>query len=263
MEAAADAARSVSLQACADVVARGDPPRFRAAMAAPVAARRVLFPLYAFNVEIARAPWVTAEPMIGEMRLQWWRDALEEIAQGGPVRRHEVVTPLAKVLDHPGAALLDAAVEARRWDLHRDPFEDEADFQAHIDATSGHLMWTAARLLGAPGQAEGAVRDVGFAAGLAAWFCAVPVLESRGCLPLPDGRAEAVAALARQGLARLNGALGQIPAGARPALLPAATARSLLRKAAKAPVHVAQGTLAGSEAAARLALIRTRLTGRL
>ena len=51
-------------------------------MAAPVEARRVLFPLYAFNVEVARAPWVTSEPMIGEMRLQWWRDALEEIARG-------------------------------------------------------------------------------------------------------------------------------------------------------------------------------------
>ena len=35
-------------------------------MAAPVAARRVLFPLYAFNVEVARAPWVTQEAMIAE-----------------------------------------------------------------------------------------------------------------------------------------------------------------------------------------------------
>ena len=48
-------------------------------MAAPLAARQILFPLYAFNVEVARAPWVASEPMIGEMRLQWWRDVLEEI----------------------------------------------------------------------------------------------------------------------------------------------------------------------------------------
>ena len=76
----------MSFDACAALVERGDPQRFRAAMAAPPEARRVLFPLYAFNVEVARAPWVTQEPMIAEMRLQWWRDALEEIAMGGRVR---------------------------------------------------------------------------------------------------------------------------------------------------------------------------------
>ena len=76
--------------ACAAIVEKGDPDRFLAAMAAPVAARRVLFPLYALNIEVARAPWVTEEAMIAEMRLQWWRDALAEIAAGGQVRRHEV-----------------------------------------------------------------------------------------------------------------------------------------------------------------------------
>ncbi|MEY8838550.1 squalene/phytoene synthase family protein, partial [Cribrihabitans sp. XS_ASV171] len=106
---------SEDLAACAALVERADPERFRAAMAAPVAAREVLFPLYAMNVEVSRAPWVTAEPMIAEMRLQWWRDALAEIAGGGPVRRHEVVTPLAAVLAPGQAAMLDGYVEARRW----------------------------------------------------------------------------------------------------------------------------------------------------
>ena len=104
----------MSLAACAELVRRGDPDRFLAAMAAPPAARNVLFPLYAFNVEVSRAPWVTPEPLIAEMRLQWWRDALAEIAAGAPVRRHEVTTPLAAVLDAEGARLLDALVEARR-----------------------------------------------------------------------------------------------------------------------------------------------------
>ena len=76
---------SPDLAACAALVQRADPDRFLAVMAAPVAARRVLFPLYAMNVEVSRAPWVTAEPMIAEMRLQWWRDALAEIAGGGAV----------------------------------------------------------------------------------------------------------------------------------------------------------------------------------
>jgi phytoene synthase len=77
----------MSLQACADLVARGDPDRFRATMATPPEARAVLFPIYAFNLEVSRAPWVTEEPMIAEMRLQFWRDVAEEIGQGAPPAR--------------------------------------------------------------------------------------------------------------------------------------------------------------------------------
>ena len=101
------------LTACAQLVERGDPDRFAAAMAAPVRARAVLFPLYAFNLEVARAPWLTQESMIAEMRLQWWRDALEEIRAGGLVRRHEVVTPLAHVLDADSAGRLDRLSRSR------------------------------------------------------------------------------------------------------------------------------------------------------
>ena len=77
----------MTVAACAGLVERGDPDRFLAVMAAPPAARARLFPLYAFNLEVARAPWVTQEPMIAEMRLQWWRDAVEMLAGDGPVAR--------------------------------------------------------------------------------------------------------------------------------------------------------------------------------
>ena len=70
------------IQACAELVARGDPVRFRATMAAPLAVRKALFPLYALNLEVARAPWLTEEPMIAEMRLQFWRDVVEEAGAG-------------------------------------------------------------------------------------------------------------------------------------------------------------------------------------
>ena len=76
----------------------GSSPRWRPRCPA----RRVLFPLYAFNIEVSRAPWVTAEPMIAEMRLQFWRDVVEEIAAGKPPRAHEVAAPLAERDPAPG-----------------------------------------------------------------------------------------------------------------------------------------------------------------
>jgi phytoene/squalene synthetase len=111
----------MSLQACANLVSRADPERFFAAMAAPIAARAVLLPVYAASIEVARAPWLTQEPMIAEMRLQWWRDVFEEIETGRP-RKHEVVDALAPVLGPKGAAALDAMVLARRWDIYKEGF---------------------------------------------------------------------------------------------------------------------------------------------
>jgi len=249
----------VSLDACADLVQRGDPDRFATVLAAPVGDRARLLPLYAFNVEVTRAPWVTAEAPIAEMRLQWWRDALDEIAAGGPVRRHEVATPLAGVIDADGAGVLDRLVAARRWDIYSDPFEDAAHLADYLDATAGGLMWTAARVLGAVN--EKAVRDVGWAQGLAAFLCAIPELEARGRRPLVDGRAEAVVALAQEGLRRLRAGRA---AGARgPATWPACETGALLALATRDPVRVADGALILSEFRKRARLLRAALTGRV
>ncbi|MCE2750015.1 MAG: squalene/phytoene synthase family protein, partial [Rhodobacter sp.] len=127
----------MTVAACAALVQRGDPDRFMAVMAAPVAARARLFPLYAFNLEVARAPWVTQEAMIAEMRLQWWRDTVESLAGQGPVRAHEVAAPLAQVVRGQGLplAVMDRLVEARRWDIYREPFEDRAAFDAYLEDT--------------------------------------------------------------------------------------------------------------------------------
>ena len=235
---------SEDLTACAALVERADPLRFRTAMMAPLVARKTLFPLYAFNVEVARAPWVTQETMIAEMRLQWWRDVCEEIEQGKPPRRHEVSTPLATAITPQDAPLLDVLTAARRWDIYRDPFEDAADFERYIDQTAGNLMWVAARNLGAAD--EGTVRDAAFAAGIAAWLIAIPALEEQGRVPLLDGTPEAVSALATQALGRLKAARAKrhlIAKPARAALLPATLSEVVLQAAARDPMLVADGKL--------------------
>ncbi len=251
----------MSLQACADIVARGDPDRFAAAMAAPVDARRVLFPIYAFNVEVARAPWVTSEPMIGEMRLQWWRDVLEEIGQGRPVRRHEVTMPLAEVLDSEGAATLDRLVQARRWDLYRDPFEDEAHFDRYLGATGAGLMWVAARACASTRveQSEDMVRDFGHATAFVRFLQAVPDLESRGRIPLVDGRAEAIARSARALRDRIADAKAlrlSLVHDARPAVLEGWQTHPLLEQIARDPARVAEGRVGLSPVRKRTRLLR-------
>ncbi|ARE38872.1 Phytoene/squalene synthetase-like protein [Rhodovulum sp. P5] len=254
----------MSLDACADIVRRGDPDRFLATMAAPVDARARLFPLFAFNVEVARAPWVTAEPMIAEMRLQWWRDVLGEIAAGGTVRAHEVATPLASVLGAEEARLLDGLVAARRWDIYRDPFDDAAAFKTHIDATSGALLWVAARVLGAE-RGEAALRRLGHAMGVANWLVAVPELEARGRVPLVDGRPGAVrelAARAAADLAALKAERDAIPECAIPAARIAWLAGPILTRAVDDPARVAEGRLVPSDFRRRGGLLWRAMRGR-
>jgi len=244
----------MSVQACAEIVKRGDPDRFLSAMSGPASARAVLFPIYAFNVEVARAPWVTEEPMIAEMRLQWWRDALEEIAAGGAVRRHEVATPLADILDPAGVAVLDALIQARRWDVYKDTFENADHFQEYLDQTAGGLMWVAARALGAD-TGEQAVRRIGQASGLANLFRAVPELERSGRKPLVDGRETAIAALADAALNNMSRAHADVPAVARPATRAAWQSSVILRQAKQIPARVADGALGTSELRKRAGLL--------
>jgi phytoene/squalene synthetase len=258
----------MTVAACAALVERGDPDRFLAVMAAPVAARAPLFALYAFNLEVARAPWVTQEAMIAEMRLQWWRDTVAALAEPGPVRAHEVVAPLAEVVrgQRLPLAVMDRMIEARRWDIYREPFQDRAAFDSYLEDTGAGLMWLAASALGAPPEAEPAARAAGWAAGLAAFLRAVPELEARGRRPLVDGRAEeAVAGLARDGLARLaeaKRARGRVPPGAGAAFLSGWQTEALLRQVLADPRRVPEGTLGLSEFARRGGLAWAAITGR-
>lgn len=234
----------MSLAACAALLERGDPERFLAVMAAPVAARAKLLPLYAFNLEVARAPWVTAEPMIAEMRLQWWRDTVEAMAEGGPVRAHEVAAPLAEVVAEAGlpVEVMDRLIAARRWDAYRDGFPDQAAMDEYLEDTGAGLMWLAAQALGAGPEVEPVARGAGWAAGLAGFLGAVRELEARGRVPLVDGRPEAVAALARRGLERLGAArVVGVPDGVVPALRAGWQSGALLRQVAAEPERVAAG----------------------
>lgn len=254
----------MSLDACAELVERGDPDRWLTVLAAPLEARRRLLPIYAFNVEVARAPWVTAEPMIAEMRLQWWADALDEIADGGPVRRHEVTSELAGVLDRDGARILAQVVEARRRDAWGESFSDISELQAYLQATGGSLMWAATRALGTPDAVQDVVRAHGSATAAAAWISAVPALIAAGRRPLPGDQKPAVVALANWGLAQSvvarQGRSG-LPRASHPALWAGWMARPILRMAQRDPERAAAGAIGFSEARRKARLLRMRHLG--
>jgi len=183
---------------------RGDPERWRAAMTAPAGLRAGLMALYAFNLEIARAPWVASEFLIAQIRLQWWADAVAEIYDGCEVRRHTVTQPLAMVIrarDLP-RNLFEQTIEVRLSDADPVHPADADALRDYIDRTAGHMAVLAAGILGERSAAFPVIRKFAFAVGAAAYLRAVPELQARGRSPLPRGL-DAVA-LAREGRASLT-----------------------------------------------------------
>ncbi|MGB5871446.1 MAG: squalene/phytoene synthase family protein [Albidovulum sp.] len=256
----------MSLHACAAMVEAADPDRFAATMAASLAARTRLWPLYAFNLEVARAAYASDEPLVAEMRLQWWVDEVERLVAGSPPQG-DVAAALQPMLreDPSLGALLAAIPEARRWDCWREAFEGRAGFEAYLNATSGNLVWAAARALGAGAEAEVPVRDFAFGVGLANWFDAVPALMARGRLPLPDPSRDAIAELAARGLDRMEKARAhhhRVPKSARPALWPGWSAARRLVAAQGAPERVFDGNLPAPDPSRALALLWRVFSGR-
>ena len=252
----------MTTDACAAIVQRADSDRFAAIMAAPVAARARLFALFAFNIEVARAPWATTEPLIAQMRLQWWQDAIEEIAAGKAPRKHEVVGPLAAVIAGLPLAPFKALIAARQWDIYPEPFADLPEFLTHMDHTSGGLLWLAALALGAEPAHEPLVRGIGVAAGIANWLTAAPELAARGRVPLVDDSEAALRELALHGLGLLAAAQGTDFGPAVPALRTCWRAEALLTQVRHDPSRVAAGLLGTSEFQRRSSLMWRAFSGR-
>ena len=253
----------MSLAACAELVQSADPDRYAVTLTAPEEAQKILWPLYAFNVEVTRAPWVTQETMIAEIRLQWWRDALEEIREGSPVRSHMVTTPLADVLDAEGAMVLDKLVEARAWDIYSDRFPNRESFDAYIDATYGSLLWTAARLI-APEADETVMRKFGYGCGVAALLRATAELKSLGRHPLPQDSVDAFRKLGEEGRSALNEAIRarkSLPKSLEPVLLAGWQAKPTFDAVRRDAEQVYTEGLTQSEFARRSRLLKLSLLG--
>ncbi len=167
----------------AQSVRAADPDRYFSALFAPAPQRPFLFALYAFNAEVARIAETVREPMLGAIRLEWWRETAQGAARGTP-RNHDVARGLAELFAEKPLVLaeLEAIIAARAFDSSAETFADFAALEAYLDATSGAVMRLAAQLLG--GRPEH-VRAAGLAYGLTGLLRALPFHNNRHKLYLP------------------------------------------------------------------------------
>jgi phytoene synthase len=170
----------------AATVRTADPDRYIADLFAPAPLRKHLFALHAFNAEVARVREVVSDPKLGEIRLQWWRDAIANGAAGG----HPIATALNQTIAEFSLPV-DAFVrllDARIFDLYDDPMPTLNDLEGYAGDTSSSLIQLAAIVLAGgqdPGTAE-AAGHAGVAYALTGIMRALPIHARRGQLYLPQ-----------------------------------------------------------------------------
>ncbi len=244
------------LSPVAALVRRHDRDRYQTVLFAPAARREALFALYAFNYEIARVRESVTQPMLGQIRLQWWRENIAAAFVGRTPRHHPVVEAVTVAIRELQLTRehFDRLIDARENDLAEEPPTSLPALEDYAEATSARLIYLALEVLGVHDPRAGeAGLHVGIAYSLAGLLRAMPFHARTGRLLIPadiaarSGLSEqdyralrstpglrsataelAAAALRHLGLARAQRA--KIPRSALPALLPAIVAqRSLLR----------------------------------
>src|SRR5215510_574597 len=164
---------------CLEQVRRFDRDRYLAALFASAEVRADLLALYAFNLELAKIREVVREPMMGLIRLQWWRDAIGEI-YNGKVRRHQVAQPLTLAVKRRQLPreLFERLIDGREADMDNGPPADLAAMRGYAEATGGTLAELAARIAADAQNTEPAVLraagDLGTAWALIGLARAVP-----------------------------------------------------------------------------------------
>jgi len=252
---------------CAELLRVQDPERFLSAMTAEGETRAALMVVYAFNLEISRAPWASQEEMLAEMRLQWWLDQVDDIYEKGRVAPHMVMTPLLGLVqkhDLP-RAVMDGMINALRWEVYSEAHADQVALDRFINATAGGVLRLAVQVSGADFPDLRALAGHGYARGIAAWFRAVPALEQFGRgAPLVDRNTQGIIALAEQALAKNLAAktvLKSVDKCFAPALRSGWMAPKILKMAKENPDLVLNGGLEPAEAIARLSLMWKTATG--
>lgn len=161
------------------LIRRVDPDRWLSSrFIGNVETRADVIALYAFDHELARAPKVTSNALLGEMRLTWWREALDEIFEGRPVRHHPVAQALAHVVARRGLkrAPLEAMIDARYRELDPAPM-DEGEVLDWARDTGGLAAQLAAQVLDPSIEAKMAL------AGGSAWALGKRLADNPGLRP--------------------------------------------------------------------------------
>lgn len=179
-------------KAAAALVKQRDLDRYWSALYAPARLQPGLQALYAFNAELDHILTFISEPMAGQIRLQWWRDAIELAAPGARTGNPFADALAAAIIRHnlPKDRLI-GMIDARIPMMFGDPPEDIKSLKRRLQETHGAVFELAAAILGDRSEtAKTAAGHAGIAYGLTELLLELPFHALRHKLPLPPAYLE-------------------------------------------------------------------------
>lgn len=163
------------------------PDAYVTALLAPSGRQRHMIALAAFLGDVERIVTTLSDPNIAEIRLQWWRDAIQA-APSGTKTGHPGSDALAQAITAYALPFdtFDALLDARALDLYADPLPNEAAFDAYLSKTDGAAFELMARCLGSSNSAASPlIAHAARAYGIARLIAQLPVSLARGRAPFP------------------------------------------------------------------------------
>ncbi|MEN3930905.1 phytoene/squalene synthase family protein [Microvirga sp. W0021] len=140
---------------CAHTLRQQDSDRYFASLFLPSEKRRHVMALYAFSAEIAHIQGSIKESLTGEIRLQWWRDALDllehssKAGEGLEGQSSPVVMALADTVARFSlpVSFLRNLVDARVFDIYQEPMPTVNDLEGYCGETCSVLFQMVATIL--------------------------------------------------------------------------------------------------------------------
>jgi NADH dehydrogenase [ubiquinone] 1 alpha subcomplex assembly factor 6 len=238
-----------------------DHARYLTSLYAPRNNHESLVSLAMLNIELSRIRESVSEPMIGEVRLAWWRESVADLYLD-KVRKHEVLQALVDsgVIAVVPQALLDSMIEARIDEIYDTQPATVDMLDDFIGRTAGQLQQAMCYILcdGAPSAATlAAAHHVGRAWGLVGIVRAVGFHAQQQRRYIPDAALQAAGidpdAMVQQPItSTLAPALKSVIEHAQAALRAARQQRSLVDRRGIPALMLARLT---DDYAARLAMV--------
>ena len=247
----------------ADALRSGDRDRYLTTLVLTGPHRDAITALYAFNADIASIRERVSGPVPGEMRLQWWSDALAG-EEHGAVHQNPVADALLQTIERYGlpTGTLLRLIGARRFDLYDDPMPNLPTFEGYAGETVSTLYQLAAMILnnGQAIETGDAAGHLGVAHAMIGHLRAFGPVSAQGRIMLPwsileangvreseifagtesEGLFEAlgqVAELATGHLAKAEAAIAVLPSALKPAFASVAVLKAQLSDYNKISTH--------------------------
>ena len=138
---------SAAIEFCRTQFKEDEPERYFISLFAPKNVHASLWGIFAFNSELSRITNTVTEPMIGRIRLQWWRESLEKLEENKG-RGHYILQSLQIPLALKKTTLSDliSLIDSREIEFEERGSCDIEKILKYADSTLGLLTELSAKI---------------------------------------------------------------------------------------------------------------------